>query len=274
MSAGARAALAFGSIALAALLAATILPRRGGAEVAEEAEDTALEQEPFSMEEWDEEAALERARAEESALLQTRIGARPAPEPPDETVDEMAEAIVELQPWYQRRPRMAKRLALIIHDAATDHDQDPWIALAMAYKESSLSPGVGQLKVTGELGEEGYFQIMPNSYPRRACGKGRSMGNARANADTAMCYLALVREKCSTDDPWQYVSAYGMSRCPTPGEGQKLRPSRRARAILCKMLGQVECDRRWPSSLSPRSAARRARAVHPSPVVVAGLGDP
>jgi hypothetical protein len=271
MTVGVKAALVFVTLALAALLATVLLPRRGGAEVAHE--DRPRESARFEMEEWDQEAAVERARAEESALLRARVGDRPAP---DDTIDRMAEAIVELQPWYARRPRAAKRLAMIIFDAAEEHSQDPWIALSMAYKESSFAPGVGRLEVTGGLGEEGYFQIMPRSYPGRTCGRGRSMGNARANADTAMCYLAHVRDLCETDDPWQYVSAYGMRRCPGPGEGQDLRPSKRARRILCKMIGQAECDRRWPSPLSSASAAApRARAVHPSPgIVVAGVGDP
>ncbi len=268
---GAKAALVFTTLALAALLATVLLPRRGGAEGAHEGRVPAPV--PFEIEEWDQEAAIARARAEEGALLKARVGVRPTP---DDTIDQMAEAVVELQPWYERRPQAAKRLAMIIFDAAEEHSQDPWIALAMAYKESSLSPGVGRLKVTGGLGEEGYFQIMPRSYPGRTCGKGRNMGNARANADTAMCYLAHVRDLCDTDDPWQYVSAYGMRRCPYPGEGHDLQPSKRARRFLCKMIGQGECERRWPSAPSSTSAAAaRARAVHPSPeVVVAGVGDP
>lgn len=196
-----------------------------------------------AADEWDMEAAVERARAEEAE----RLTVAPSPDPHIELENRMAEAITELQPWYRSRPNRARRLASIIHDAAVDHEQNPWIALAMAYKESSFQPGVGELHVTGDLGEEGYFQVMPGGYAMRTCGRGRSMGNARANADTAMCYLGVVQSECDTDDPWQYVSAYGMRRCPRPGEGRSLRPSKRARSILCRMVGEEECSSIWPA---------------------------
>lgn len=266
MNGALRAAMAFSALSLAALLAAAVLPRHGEAEEGHglEGEDRIQDIENT----WNMEEAIERARAEELA----KLGAAPRVDPVVELEKRMVEVIIREQPYYKTRPRAALRLARIVYDAAEEHNQNPWIALAMAYKESSLSPGVGELQVTGGLGEEGYFQIMPRSYPSRTCGQGRSMGNARANADTAMCYLAHVRDICETDDPWQYVSAYGMRRCPLPGEGYILRPSKRGRGILCRMVGQEECDRIWPPG-SSRTAAGRARIVHPSPVTVAGLGD-
>ncbi len=264
MSGATRAALAFAALSLAALIAAAVLPRHGEAEEGHELEQDVVEvSETWSMEE-----AIERARAEESAKRNTP----PRVDPVVELESKMVEAVIQEQPYYETRPRNALRLARIIHDAAEEHSQSPWIALAMAYKESSLSPRVGRLQVTGSLGERGFFQVMPRSYPMRKCGQGRSMGNARANADTAMCYLAHVRDICETDDPWQYVSAYGMRRCPRPGEGHDLRPSKRGREILCRMVGQAECDRIWPPVSSSRTAMERARAVHPSPASVADLG--
>jgi hypothetical protein len=198
--------------------------------------------------EFDFQAAVERARAHEALVAKRRAGATPSPELLLER--RMVEGIVKAQPWYRTRRRVAARLARIIVDAAMDHEQHPLIALAIAYKESSLSPGVGRLRVTGELGEEGYFQIMPRGYARQLCGKGRSMGNARANADTAMCYLAHVRATCETDDPWVYVLAYSMNLhrhgCPSASLGHRLRPSRRARAALCNMFGEEECREVWP----------------------------
>jgi len=196
---------------------------------------------PPQIEEWDFDEAVERARAAE------KREPREVVDQVQVTLDEMVKAIIQEQPWYRTRPQRAKRLAGIIFEAATEHGQDTWIALAIAYKESSLSPGVGRAKVTGELGEEGYFQIMPRSYPRKQCAKGRLMGNARANADTAMCWLAFVRAKCETDDPSQYVPAYSMKTCPEPGRGHRLRPSKRARAVLCRMVGEDRCEAIWPS---------------------------
>jgi hypothetical protein len=259
MSVAMRAALAFSALSLAALLAAAVIPRHGEAE---EGHPLGLEQPIVAMpRSWDMDEAIERVRSEESAKINTT----PREDPVAELEKRMVQAIIQEQPYYQSRPRAALRLARIIYEAAEEHGQNPWIALSMAYKESSLSPGVG---------EEGYFQVMPRSYPIKRCGQGRSMGNARANADTAMCYLEHVRDICETDDPWQYVSAYGMSRCPRPGEGQSLRPSTRGRKILCRMVGQAECDRIWPPVGSLGTAAVRARAVHPSLTSVAGLREP
>jgi hypothetical protein len=269
MSGAVRAALVFSALGLVALLAAAVVPRHGEAEEGHGLEGEGHIQDVVNIDTtWNMEEAVQRARAEELAKRNTA----PRVDPVAELEKRMVQAIIQEQPYYKTRARSALRLARIIYDAAEEHTQSPWIALAMAYKESSLSPGVGELQVTGGLGEEGYFQIMPRSYPGRTCGKGRSMGNARANADTAMCYLAHVRDICGTDDPWQYVSAYGMRRCPRPGEGRGLRPSKRGRRILCRMVGQEECDRIWPP-VSPRTVAVRARIVHPSPVTVAGLGD-
>jgi len=245
---------------LVALIVVLFLARCAGAQRSETGEDRDAGPDVAVIDDvravagdrWDMEEAVARARAEEAALLRERAGVRETRiDPHAELEARMARAIIQEQPWYTKRPRMAKRLARIIMDAALEHGQSPWIALAIAYKESSLSPGVGRLKVTGDLGEEGYFQIMPRSYPMRACGKGRSMGNARANADTAMCFLGVVQGMCDTDDPWVYVNAYGINvsrhGCPTSEQGHGLRPARRAREILCRMVGDEECGEIWPT---------------------------
>jgi len=188
---------------------------------------------------------LDIIRAAE-ARLEARLYAAPPPLSPvvDTEEDALVSAIVELQPSYRTRPSAARRLAGIISDAAEAHGQNVWIALAVAFKESSLRPSVGDATVTGELGEEGYFQVMPRGYASAVCGRGRDMGNARANADTAMCYLGVVQSSCDTEDPWQYVAAYGMKRCPRPGEGRSVRGSKRARAVLCRV--RSDCDEIWP----------------------------
>lgn len=195
--------------------------------------------------EYDFDTALERIRVEEAARLAELAGGRER-ESGSETLDRLTAAVVELQPWYRRRPNRARRLADIIYTAAREHGVDPWIALSMAYRESSLAPNVGRGDRLGALGEEGYFQVMPSSYPRRVCGQGRDMGQPRANADTAMCYVAHVREVCESDDPWVYVAAYGMRGCPSPERARRLPSPRRRRETLCDVVGDTECDSIWP----------------------------
>jgi hypothetical protein len=117
----------------------------------------------------------------------------------------------------------------------------------MAYRESSLLPSVGSGRRRGARGEVGYFQIMPGGYAQQVCGSGRNMANARANADTAMCYLAHLQGVCRSNDPSIFVAAYGMRSCPTTAEqGMRVRTTRVARELLCRMGGQTRCDAIWP----------------------------
>jgi soluble lytic murein transglycosylase-like protein len=210
---------------------------------AEESRPVPVRMEP--MAEYDADEALARIRREEAERMAVRMAGRERPTD-DGDVTRLTEAVVELQPWYRKRGRSARRLADIIYTAAREHGVDPFLALSMAYRESSLLPSVGRGERVGALGEEGYFQVMPSSYPRRVCGEGRNMGQPRANADTAMCYVAHVREVCESHDPWVYVAAYGMRGCPSPERARQLPSPRRRRETLCTVVGDTECDTIWP----------------------------
>ena len=164
-----------------------------------------------------------------------------------EVENRMTAAILKVNRWYHKRPFRALQLARVIYRAADRHKQSPWIALAMAQRESSLAPRVGDLRKRGSRGEEGYFQIMPKSVPAATCSKGRHMGDAFANADTAMCWLAQVQKICQSTDPWVYVSAYGTDRCPSQIEGRTMRSAIKARSLLCQMVGDEKCQQIWPS---------------------------
>lgn len=163
---------------------------------------------------------------------------------------QMTEAVIRLQPRYVRRPEQARDLVQSIIDAAYHYDQEPWIALALGFKESSLHPSVGRLARRGRLGELGYFQLMPRGAPYRRCGRGRDMADAYDNALAAMCWLNHVQDLCGTDDPWQYIAAYSMNRCPRPKEGRRIRAARMTRLYLSHMVGDAECERLWPTNSS------------------------
>ena len=197
--------------------------------------------------EFDFEAAVERARAEERARMGPRVAVTAVTADANET--QMVEAVIHYVPRFRARQTKARRLVSIIYDAAMTHRIDPWIALAVAYRESSLLPSVGSGGRRGARGELGYFQIMPGGSAMRVCGAGRPMTSPAANADTAMCYLAHVRQLCESDDPSIYVAAYSMRNCPTtPAKALRIPATRRARELLCEMAGDERCERIWPRS--------------------------
>lgn len=163
---------------------------------------------------------------------------------------QMTKAVIRLQPRYVRRPEQARDLVQSIIDAAHHYDQEPWIALALGFKESSLHPSVGRLVRRGRLGELGYFQLMPRGAPYRQCARGKNMADAFDNALAAMCWLNYVQDLCQTDDPWQYIAAYSLPRCPRPREGHKIRAVKMTRMYLSHMVGDAECERIWPTNSS------------------------
>jgi len=166
--------------------------------------------------------------------------------PADLVLGELARAVQNLQPWYRSRPERAAGLAEAILHAAQAHEQDPFLALAVAFAESALHPSVGEGRRLGSKGERGYFQVMPDSRPERLCGRGQDMFDASENAATAMCYFAHLEELCQTRDPWVLVAAYALARCPSPRYARRMRMTRKRRAILCRVVGEPRCLEIWP----------------------------
>jgi hypothetical protein len=74
-----------------------------------------------------------------------------------------------------------------IKAAATRHGVDPDLALAIARVESGLN-----YKAVGRLGEVGLFQLRPEYHTAE-------LGDIEQNIDTAVRYLATVRERCKAD---------------------------------------------------------------------------
>lgn len=212
----------------------------------------AVELDPWSDESMESRAAV--IRQEEAAKLQERVKAvrrareeGPQVEPTgDPVLDSMTAAVIKLQPYiYGGAEEEARSLASVIHDAAMDNGVDPWVALAVARRESSLHPRVGLGQVTGSLGELGYFQVFPGGAAERMCGQGCDQADPGCNARTATCWMAHVREQCG-DDPWSYVGAYGRRRCPrNTAEARRWPEVRRAREFLCEAMG-ASCDTTWP----------------------------
>jgi len=189
-------------------------------------------------EEWNFEEALERARQTEAVQFPRAdvLGGDAVLEA------ELQAAVLRLQPRYERNHRGAQRVASVVFTAARTHGIDPLLALAMASRESSLNPNVR----LGSGGEMGLFQVMPRSHALQVCGRGRDMGQPRANADTALCYYAHLKTVCETDDNWVLVGAYGTGKCYSPGDARGLTCSRRKRAELVRAVGVEKALDIWP----------------------------
>lgn len=163
-----------------------------------------------------------------------------------EAESRLVDHVVELQPYYEGRRVQAERLARGIEEAARRYGVMPEIGLAMAFCESSLLPSVGRGRIVGPQGERGYFQVMPGGRAEKLCGGRRSQMNLEVNADTAMCYLAYVRDDvCQTNDPWVYVGAYSFRRCPQPWTARRMLGPQRRRDVFCRIVGPT-CDEYWP----------------------------
>lgn len=166
------------------------------------------------------------------------------PELEDVELDQLTAAVVRLQPrrFAVGDPR-ARQIASLVRDAAVRFGQDPYVALAIARRESDFDPRVGSGEIVGGLGERGYFQIFPNGAAEKLCG-GCDQTEPICNAHTAMCWLSLRQEECGTD-PWVYVGAYGRKKCPRKWQARGWREVRRARIFYCLAKGSG-CEDHWP----------------------------
>lgn len=158
-----------------------------------------------------------------------------------------------LQPWFKQaktpseissRTRHLGVLVTSICEAAETYYIDPELALAIAFRESSLRPSVGNGKIIGSRGERGYFQILPGS-PAESFRPGEcSQHNPRCNAMSALGYMQHLKTTCISQDPWVWVGAYGRSRCPTGAEAREFAETKIARRYFCSI--DLECGDIWP----------------------------
>lgn len=161
-------------------------------------------------------------------------------------------AIQKLQPWYyssndpvvvSRRSEQLTDLTNAICDASRETNIDPILAVAIAFRESSLHPAVGGGAKNGLRGERGYFQVMPGGPAERFSPGGCSQHEPDCNAKTALRFMSFLEDQCGLDT-WKWVGAYGRGvGCPTKEEAREWREVKIARNILCKI---GDCDSIWP----------------------------
>jgi soluble lytic murein transglycosylase-like protein len=103
---------------------------------------------------------------------------------------------------------------------------DPFLVVAIAYKESSFRP-----KIQGKRGEVGLMQIMPRSALTRSITnmKKKHLIDVRANIRVGVGHLNFWRNKCGDDRPDVWLSAYNSGVC------KKSKYARRIRRVYCKI---------------------------------------
>lgn len=160
-------------------------------------------------------------------------------------------AIQKLQPWYyqsrdpitlSRRGEHLTDLTNAICTASSENNIDPILAVAIAFRESSLLPVVGRGEKNGERGERGYFQVMPGGPAERFSPGECSQHVPDCNAKTAMRFMDFLRARC--DNTWSWVGSYGRGiDCPSIEEAREWTEVKVARSYLCRI---GDCDEIWP----------------------------
>lgn len=160
-------------------------------------------------------------------------------------------AIQKLQPWYyqsrdpialSRRGEQLSQLTNAICNASRETKIDPILAVAIAFRESSLHPIVGCGERDGKRGERGYFQVMPGGSAEGFAPTDCSQHEPECNARTALRFMSFLRDKC--DNTWSWVASYGRGvKCPEIKIAREWTEVRVARSYLCKI---GDCDTIWP----------------------------
>jgi hypothetical protein len=162
-------------------------------------------------------------------------------------------AVQKLQPWYyrDRDPVVLSRRAGHLRDfteavcaEAPSRGIDPLLAVALAFRESSLLPQVGLGQKNGARGERGYFQIMPDSFAERFAPEECSQHVPACNAKTAMSLLAWLRDERCQGAPQQWIGMYGRGVCAGPRESADWLEVQVARRFFCSIAD--DCAAVWP----------------------------
>jgi len=158
-----------------------------------------------------------------------------------------------LQPWYKnaasptarsKRAEQLKTLVYAICEASSATSVDPELALAIAFRESSLRPDVGTGRIDGKRGERGYFQVMPGSSAENFRPGKCSQHDPWCNAMSALRYMEHLKSVCVTSDPWIWVAAYGRGKCSSRREVEDMPEVGLARRYFCSI--DETCDDTWP----------------------------
>jgi hypothetical protein len=151
------------------------------------------------------------------------------------TAAEIASGVQTLQPGASEA--RAGRLAGVFHAAGHRNELDPLLLVALAFRESSLSKSVENLRRFGALNEIGLMQCHGKALHYRPRGCGWELVGARCQVETGAAYLAAARKQCG-GSWYRWVGAYGLGRCPSEGYARKMRGVKNARRYYVRIGGK------------------------------------
>lgn len=158
-------------------------------------------------------------------------------------IDTIQSAITRLAPRVSED--RARRLAGYIKEHSEESEIDPLLVTAIIMRESSFSHAVQTGRKVGRAPHKcvGLMQIHPWG-PAHKLGGYLDLTDANANIRTGVMWLEYVRGVCG-DTHWQWVAAYGMSRCPTYHQARRNAAAITARRLYCKV--NPNCETTWPA---------------------------
>jgi len=139
-------------------------------------------------------------------------------------------AILALIPQWKSsaEKKRAKEYAHIIVEEceAVDPKIDPYLVVAMAFKESTF-----RAKIRGVRGEVGLMQILPKSTLTRTITKKKKsdLTDPRLNIRVGIGHLHYWQEQCGKDNMNLWLSAYNAGRCTSTNYAKRIR------RVYCKI---------------------------------------
>ena len=138
-------------------------------------------------------------------------------------------AITTLQPRHT--PEVAAAYAGLFLRAADEHELDPLLLVAIAFRESSLISGV-----RGALGERGLLQVHGAALLGRPSECSAELLTTSCELRTGAAWLAHSRDVCP-GTMWRWVTAYGHGRCLSEAASRQTRGTAVARRYYVQVGG-------------------------------------
>ena len=146
-------------------------------------------------------------------------------------ISAVTSAILSLMPLWNsdaEKERAARYATIVVEESgAVQPEIDPFLVVAIIYRESSFRPNV-----EGKRGEVGLMQIFPYGALVRTINKGvtkEDLADARTNVRVGVSHLLFWQNECGTDDMTVWLSAYNSGRCRPNGYG------RRVTSLYCRL---------------------------------------
>jgi soluble lytic murein transglycosylase-like protein len=139
-------------------------------------------------------------------------------------VPAVTSAILSVMPLWSsdaEQARAASYAEIIVEEAqAVQPEIDPFLMVAIIYRESSFRPGVA-----GKRGEVGLMQIFPYGALVRTINMGvtkEDLGDPRTNVRVGVSHLLFWQNECGPDDMSVWLSAYNSGKCKRNGYGSRV----------------------------------------------------